>query len=737
MRGLHRGWAPCAALVLVVGAWANPLAERVRGLRTEMPAEWRSVGPGGGGWIQSLCWSRFDTNRLFVGCDVGGFYYSEDAGRHYEMRNRGLRNMFIETIAEHPTNPDVLFLGSPGGIYKTCDRGRTWQEKRTGLPPVSASSHTVQISKFAFHPVRPDVVYAAVGQPRTQTGARGEIWRSDDAGESWRMVVTGGLAKDVNVFDLAFNATNGASMLLTSNRGVFRSEDGGCTWAPSNAGLPAHRRTRRLAWSPSDPRVVYVSLRQKGGEAPWSAGVYRSDDGGRSWQARTVGIPQRAGRPGCDDNLCTWTDGLAVDPRNPDVAWTGGAAWWCTGIFKTVDGGRSWRDTFPARRPGWITFWGPAATCLALSPLDPARVAFGTSGMVYATEDGGAGWAQRYCEERADGTFAGTGLEVTCLHTVVPSRHRPGRVYLGYFDIGLLVTDDAGRSFRRAMVGVPSAYSNSCFSLAEAPDDPQRLWAGFGSWGGGGTGCVATSVDGGATWTPCTNAASGWVDAPARDLVVLGAKPRYRVLYAGRKGLVTSVDGGATWTGGDTAACPVASRVRTFAVAGDRLVAGVAGTDAEPAAVYAGTLDGAGWRRLTPPALRLGEIRRVVVEGSRILVTARAQWRARTREMRPGGAWLSVDGGATWKRVLADAFCDAALVSRGELFVALSDHPYHDHSVGGGVVHSRDDGATWTVLDGPQLQNWNASALALDPFDPRMLWVGTGGNSVFVGTLRR
>ena len=402
-----------------------------------------------------------------------------------------------------------------------------------------------------------------------------------------------------------------------------------------------------------------------------------------------------------------------------------------------MDGGRSWRDTFPARRPGWITFWGPAATCLALSPLDPARVAFGTSGMVYATEDGGAGWAQRYCEERADGTFAGTGLEVTCLHTVVPSRHRPGRVYLGYFDIGLLVTDDAGRSFRRAMAGVPSAYSNSCFSLAEAPDDPQRLWAGFGSWGGGGTGCVATSVDGGATWTPCTNAASGWVDAPARDLVVLGAKPRYRVLYAGRKGLVTSVDGGATWTGGDTAACPVASRVRTFAVAGDRLVAGVAGTDAEPAAVYAGTLDGAGWRRLTPPALRLGEIRRVVVEGSRILVTARAQWRARTREMRPGGAWLSVDGGATWKRVLADAFCDAALVSRGELFVALSDHPYHDHSVGGGVVHSRDDGATWTVLDGPQLQNWNASALALDPFDPRMLWVGTGGNSVFVGTLRR
>lgn len=724
-------WAASAALLLwALDARANPLPARVGGRRTETVA-WRSVGPGGGGWIQSMCWSRFDAKRLFVGCDVGGFYLSEDAGRHYEMRSRGLKNMFVETIAEHPTNPDVLFIGSPGGIYKTRDRGRTWEEKRAGLPRVSAWSHTLSVSKFAFRPGRPEVVYAAVGQPRTRTGARGEIWRSDDGGESWRMIVASGLAKDVNVFDLAVCATNGEAMLLASNRGIFRSADGGANWTPSSDGLPAHLRTRRLAWSPSDPRVVYVTLRQKGGEAPWSAGVWRSDDGGRTWRARADGLPRAVGQTGCDDNLCSWTDVLAVDPRNPDVAWTGGASWWCTGLFKTENGGRAWRDTFPRRPPGWISFWGPTAMCLALSPRDPARVAFGTSGMVYATEDGGRTWAQRYCDLRADGTFSGTGLEVTCLHAVVPSRHRAGRVFLGYFDIGLLVTDDAGRSFRRAMAGVPARFSNSCFSLAEAPDDPQRLWAGFGSWSGGGTGCVAESRDGGATWTPCTNAASGWVDAPARDLVVLGAKPRYRLLHAGRKGLVSSEDGGATWTHGDTAACPFASRVRTLAVAEDRLVVGVEGTEAEPAGVYAGTLEGTQWRRLTPPDLRLGEVRRVAAEGTRLLVTARARGKC------PGGAWFSADGGATWRRTLADAFCDAALVSRGELFVALADHPYHDHSVGGGVLHSRDDGATWTALDGPGLQNWNVSCMAVDPFDARMLWLGTGGNSVFVGALAR
>ena len=116
-----------------------------------------------------------------------------------------------------------------------------------------------------------------------------------------------------------------------------------------------------------------------------------------------------------------------------------------------------------------------------------------------------------------------------------------------------------------------------------------------------------------------------------------------------------------------------------------------------------------------------------------MLVTARSEWRNHTTY--EGGAWFSTDAGATWRKVFSDKFCGAAAISGGELFVSLTDHPYHDHCVGGGVIHSRDDGATWTHLDGPGLQNWNASALAVDPFDRKSLWVGTGGNSVFVGHL--
>lgn len=717
--------------MLFVDAFANPLPERVKGFEVEKRS-WRTVGPGGGGWIQSMLWSRHDRDRFFVGCDVGGFYYSENAGRSYVMRNRGLENMYVETMAEHPKNPDVLFLGTRGGIFKTTNRGLTWLPKRAGFPKVQGSSFSIQVSKIIFHPNNPDTLFLTVGQPRELRGGRGEVWRSDDCGETWRMIVKSGLCKDVNIFDLSINPLMPAQMIIATDKGLFRSEDGGGNWSASNDGLPSHLRTRHLARSASHPSIMYVTLRQKGGEKQWSAGVYRSEDNGRTWQIRSGGLQQRAGKPGCGDNLCTWTDCIAVDSKNPDVVWTGGAAWWYTGILKSTDGGKSWKDLVGAQRPGWITFWGHSVECMALSPLDDNRLSYGTSGMVVTTENGGATWKQRYSEERNDGKIAGNGLEVTCLHAIKPSVHRPGRFYLGYFDIGLLITEDNGRTMTRKTKGLPSKINGNCFSIAEAPDDVNVVWAGFGSWGGSGSGCVAKSCDGGETWQPCTNVASGWVDAAARDLTVIGTKPNYRVVYAGNKGLIESCDGGKTWKSGEIAQFPQATRVRSLASDGGKLYAFAAGVDGDAPGVFVRAATGGDWTRISPMNWVMGDIRKISVEGERILVTARSWWDAKKRTMYPGGAWLSIDAGKTWKRVLDDKFCSPALIVNGELYVGLCDHPYHDRCVGGSVVHSCDDGKTWKVLDGNELQNWNPSALAVDPLNPRKLWIGSGGNSIFV-----
>ncbi len=386
--------------------------------------EWQNIGPGGGGWIQSMLASRHGAETFFVGCDVGGFYRSDDGGRSYAIHNAGFEDYYVESLAEHPSDPKILYAGCRSGVYKSADGGLTWRWLREGFPKVKEYGYSAPIAKVVLDPQSPETVYAAIGQPREERGGQGAIYKSEDGGASWRQIVRPGqLAPDLLISDLAIDSQAPRRMLIATPKGVFASGDGGETWTSSSDGLPSHRRTRRLAQSPSHPQIVYVSLKGEAGETPWQAGVYRSDDGGRTWRPRVSGLRQAVGKAGTSDMLCSWVSELAVHPQNPDIVYAGGATWWDATVYKTSDGGQSWARVFEFGEKGnakkaWITMWGPSVECLTLSPLHPDTLYFGTSGYIYRTDDGGASWQQRYTQERGDGQIAGSGLEVTCLHTV-------------------------------------------------------------------------------------------------------------------------------------------------------------------------------------------------------------------------------------------------------------------------------------------------------------------------------
>lgn len=700
---------------------------------------WRSVGPGGGGWIQATAWSRHRADRFFIGCDVGGFYVSENRGVSYEMRNVGLTDYWVEDIVEHPTDPDTLYVATASGVFKSTDLGRTWVQKRNGFPAIRTWAYSAPVSRIVLCEEDPRKLYAAIGVPKSRKGgdAKKILYRSTDGGETWTDAVSAGQLADVTfVMDLSVDSRDWNTLLIATTNGVFRSTDGGSTWTASSTGLPSHLRVQRLARSRSAPDVVYATLRQKAGETPWSAGVYRSDDGGLTWSARNNGLANRPGQSGTDDMYCSWYDRIQVHPSDPNLVYIGGATYWTYGVWRTTDGGRNWSQLCGSEirqnNSGWLNFWGPTAMTLAMSTVDPDRLAFGTSGMVYATEDGGATWPQRYTAARDDGLISSCGLEVTCLHSIVPDRYRKNRFFLGYYDIGLMVTDDNGRTMRRPMTGIPATHNNSCFGIAQSRHDPNLCWGSFGSWASGGGGLIAKSTDAGSTWSPCTNAASGWIDAAGRNLVLVEAEGVEVLMYRNAQGLVRSANGGETWQPVPTSVLPVADRISSLNAVGDVLYAGCTSRSGSqtksngPGGVWKSTDGGRSWTAVTPSTLTLGEVTGVAVDGPRILVTVKSVTAC------AAGAFVSLDGGVGWRRAFTcEHTCRAPLFAAGRMLVASMIDPYRDNPLGDGLMLSEDDGATWTPFNA-DIPNLHVSCLALDPFRPTRLWAGTGGNSVFV-----
>lgn len=692
-----------------------------------LTAAWINIGPGGGGWIQSVSASRHDAERLWVGSDVAGVFRSENGGRRYVACNEGLENLFVETIAEHPTKPEVILVGTKGGVYKSSDGGRTWALKRSGFPPVAKNACTVLISKIVWD--AKGGVYATVGAPRYSSGGRGEVYYSADEGESWTMIVAPGQF-DAKLVFLDAALVGGDLLVSTPTNGLFRSSDGGRTWKPSNTGLPEHLRLRRFGQSRKNPKRLYLTLRGKAGETPWAAGVMRSDDGGRSWRrCGTKGLETVIGKAGTSDLNCSWYDCVAVEQDNPDVVYLAGGSWWCKGIWRSTDGGLSWTKVFaPKDNQGWLKSWNGATTALSVSPLPPYAITFGTSSCVYRSVDRGETWDQRYTLDNGDGTSRSCGLEVTCLHAVHPSTHVRGRYYFSYYDVGLLRADGYGKSFRPLMDGIPK-YAD-CFSVVEHPDDPNRLWAAFGGWSSD-WGWIGESSDGGMTWRLHDAEGNGWVKATPRHLVRVGGMSSFTLACtASRKYLRLSDDFGRSWRQLDETAFPDATRVSALASDGETLYAGTAFGRERPGALWASDDLGKTWRQVGEGTV-FGTVTSLSAKGDLILMTTRFGWN-KAYGKGAGGAWTSTDRGKTWRLVYASDFCTGLQASGDTLVLSMTDHPYHDRCRGEGVMMSRDFGKTWLSLNDPSLANRNVECLVLDPFNPETVLVGTGGNSAFI-----
>ncbi len=711
---------------------------------------WRNVGPGGGGWIQSLACDPRDPDTLYLGCDVGGFYLSRDAGKTWAIQNTGLTDHFVECLAVHPRDSHILVLGCEGGIFKSTDQGTTWQARREGFPPPARYNFAAPIGALCFDPTRPDVLYAGIGRPRWGKDGAGAIYQSVDCGETWKLITPPGTLPEKAIISDLEVAPDGSVILAATSAGLYRSADAGASWSKAN-GLP-DQPVLEVAIAAGAAAVAYCTVRTTArDDQPWNGGVWRSDDGGANWTRRSEGLSTRVGKTGEPGPMTSNLKEIVVDPRDANTVYVGDTAWVSAGMYKTTDGGQSWQRTSQHVAGnmdyGWIRQWGPSVECLALSPARPDRVIFGTSGHVFLTDDAGKTWQQRYCRqfeagrEASDSRFTGTGLEVTCFNDCLPDPLIPGRLYFCYFDIGLLISDDGGATFRTSYQGLKD--SGNCFTVARDPVDKDKLWAATGQWGRN-VGYVSRSADGGKTWTLVGEEKTGLPCGQVRSLLVDSTSPAgQRRLFATCNGfgVYASTDDGGTWQclNADLPAEAAKKPCRLLMDPADpgHLRVALGGHPDKGSGVYETRDAGQTWRKLSTEPL-FWDLQAFEADPQRfdtVYVCQREHYETTTKTMYGGGLYRSDDGGATWTRLHDFHFASCVAVSpkdRNVLYLGTTDHPYHDANQALGLLVSRDGGKTWQA-ENNRLTSGHISCVRVEPTDPRRLYVGTAGNGGFIG----
>ncbi|HUL47513.1 MAG TPA: hypothetical protein VLV25_10485 [Steroidobacteraceae bacterium] len=301
-----------------------------------------------------------------------------------EWRSIGpFRGGRVLTVAGVPGEPDHFYFGAVnGGVWETRDAGRTWA-------PIFDSAPVGSIGALAVAPSDSHVIYVGSGEAdmRSDIAQGAGLYRSRDAGRSWQAIgledsqQIGRILVDPANPDVVLVAALGHPYGANGMRGVFRSTDGGASWQRTlfkNADTGAID----LAFEPGDARVVYASLWQTR-RPPWNVyppssgpggGLYKSQDGGRSWvELAGHGLPAEPGRIG-----------IGVAPSRPQrvYALIDASA---GGLYRSDDAGANWtRVSADARiwKRGWY-FGG-----VTVDPTDP-DVVYVCNTSVHRSTDGG------------------------------------------------------------------------------------------------------------------------------------------------------------------------------------------------------------------------------------------------------------------------------------------------------------------------------------------------------------
>ena len=662
------------------------------------PMEWRSIGPDRGGRSIAVAGHAERPFEYYFGATGGGLFKTTDGGSTWAPVTDGqVGGASVGAVAMAQSDPDIVYIGmgevqlranvlQGDGVYRSDDAGKSW--RHLGL----ADTHA--IGRIRVHPTDAQRVYvAALGHPFGPNPERG-VFRTTDGGDTWEKV----LFRDerTGAVDLVMDPVDPDVLYATlwqvyrkpwrlwsggEGSGIFKSADGGDTWSEltRNPGLPAGVLGKiTVTVSGADPDRVWANVEAERG------GLYRSDDGGRSWELVNGhrDIWQRA----------FYFQRLEADPVDRNTLYILNFR-----LMRSTDGGRT-LESVPETHADHHDLW--------IDPVNPLRMINGNDGGGVVTVNGGRTWtSMRYPTAQiyrlattADSPYHVCGAQQDNSTVCVSSE--PGH---------LRDPRSASTEWMYAVGGGESGY------IAPHPADPDIFYAGATN--------TLTRYD---RATGMVTDIQPWprivMGEPARDMPerwnwtypIAVAPVSPHTLYVGSQHLWRSVDEGESWA----KISPDLTRAdpETLDDSGGPIVKDQDGPEIygtlysielsphEPETIWTGSDDGlvhvsrdggGSWRDVTPPDMP-PHTRVMTVEVSPH-TPAGALVAGIRYEMddRSPYAWKTDDYGATWTRI-GGGLPDGAFVrvvredpKRAGLLYAGTEH---------GVFASFDGGSSWSNL---------------------------------------
>ncbi len=713
----------------------------------ERPGNFRVIGPGGGGAMFNPTISPHDPNTVLVSCDMTGSYITHDGGRTWRMFNlRGVVSFFVFD----PLDPKTIYADATG-LWRSTDGGERWNlvyPNPSNIRGVKMNSDHAdeqiladpdplsEIAALAVDPSNSKILYAAAGAKESPA-----LFVSSDYGKTWQKIVS---LSDVprRLWVDPNSAVDSRTLFLASQHEIAVVSGGKVHSVP----LPAAASEVSLGFGSGPKATIYVTSEQ---------GIYVSNDGGANWRKRSL--------PGAGAKVRAIATSLH-HPETAYVSYddlkTDGKSW--MGVAKTTNSGADWKLVWKESaeeaaenvKDAWITerfgpTWGENPLTLTVAQQD-ANLAFSTDlGRTMRTSDGGATWAAVYSRKVKDKDWTSTGLDVTTSYGIHFDPFDPKRQFITYTDIGLFRSEDGGVSWTSSTVGVPRDWMNTTYWIVFDPEVRGRMWSVNSythdlprpkMWRHNSVlhykGGVCRSDDGGKHWIK----SNAGMDETGATHILLDPTSSVdaRVLYVAGfgRGVYKSSDGGQSWAlknNGITQQQPFVWRLARssngtlYAVIARRSEDGSIG-NAGDGALYRSTDGGEHWLPVAlPDGTNAPNGLAVDPESPDRLYLA--TWARATGEHGEGGGiFVSENGGKNWKQVLDK--------DRHTYDVTIDPRdPNVIYATGfeSSAWRSADRGLHWTRIPGFNFK-WGHRVVP-DPLNRDEVYITTFGGSVWHGAV--